>query len=174
MGRLTCGWTKSTYASEWSAGTSCSPAPPRSTRRGGRRPGGEAERLLGSSVFKSLTLVHSGSVGLRGRKRVSLPFVLFCFPRSGELESRKMLPFSDDGVCHAGSWQEVMMRLQEMITGLQEPGLMGSSEKSTRYHMLLLNYRHTHTHTHSFLLQGMDTPKDLSRCFIHDRLSSSL
>lgn len=32
-GRPTSGWTKSTFVSEWWAGTSCLPAPPRSTHR---------------------------------------------------------------------------------------------------------------------------------------------
>lgn len=38
--RLMCGWIKLTYANAWWAGTSCSPAPPRSTPRGGKSKAG--------------------------------------------------------------------------------------------------------------------------------------
>lgn len=81
--RPTCGWTKSTCASAWWAGTSCSPAPPRSTPRRRRnlsvntRPE-EHWQVWRSNIFSTGPLSVGGVRGGLG-SGTGLFFFLFFF-----------------------------------------------------------------------------------------------
>lgn len=54
--RRTCGWTRWTCASAWSAGTSCSPARLRSTRRSGLDPESSTDSSWATCCFPRLSL----------------------------------------------------------------------------------------------------------------------